>query len=114
MMQRESQPDMDSIQSPIEWLRLHINWEEALTRQSALEGQIAQADFCDDQAQAQKIMREKNHLDQQIDAIRVLETGLLEHTELMELAEEEGDAEMMAEALSALQKYSQVAIKKQV
>ena len=113
-MQTESQPDIDTIQSAIELLRRHINWEEALTRQSALEGQIAQADFWDDQAQAQKTMREKNHLDQQIDAIRVLETGLLEHTELMELAEEEGDAEMIAEAVSALQSLAQIASKKQL
>ena len=44
-MQTESQPDIDTIQSAIELLRRHINWEEALTSQSALEGQIAQADF---------------------------------------------------------------------
>src|SRR6056300_1661109 len=98
-MQTESQPDIDIIQSAIELLRRHIDWDKALQRQSDLDGYIARADFWDDQAEAQKIIREKNHLDQQIDAIRMLENGLGEHTELMELAEEENDAEMIAEAV---------------
>ncbi len=100
-MQTESQPDVDTIQSAIDLLRRHIDWEPALQRQSDIEAQIARADFWDDQAVAQKIMREKNHLDQQIDAIRMLEDGLSEHSELMELAEEENDAEMIAEAVKA-------------
>ena len=113
-MQTESQPDIDVIQSAIELLRRHIDWDKALQRQSDLEAHIARADFWEDQAEAQKIMREKNHLDQQIDAIRMLENGLGEHTELMELAEEENDAEMIAEAVSALQKLAEIASKKQL
>lgn len=113
-MQTESQPDVDTIQSAIDLLRRHIDWEPALQRQSDFEAQIARADFWDDQAIAQKIMREKNHLDQQIDAIRMLENGLAEHTELMELAEEENDAEMVAEAAKALQELAQIASKKQL
>jgi len=113
-MQTESQPDIDVIQSAIELLRRHIDWDKALQRQSDLEAHIARADFWEDQAEAQKIMREKNHLDQQIDAIRMLENGLGEHTELMELAEEENDAEMIAEAVTALQKLAEIASKKQL
>ena len=113
-MQTESQSDVDTIQSAIDLLRRHIDWEPALQRQSDFEAQISRADFWDDQAAAQKIMREKNHLDQQIDAIRMLEDGLSEHTELMELAEEENDAELVAEAVKALQDLAQIASKKQL
>ena len=113
-MQTESQPDIDVIRSAIELLRRHIDWDKALQLQSDLEAHIAQADFWEDQAEAQKIMREKNHLDQQIDTIRMLENSLGEHTELMELAEEENDAEMIAEAVTALQKLAEIASKKQL
>ena len=61
-MQTESQPDVDTIQSAIDLLRRHIDWEPALQRQSDFQAQIARADFWDNQAAAQKIMREKNHL----------------------------------------------------
>ena len=33
-MQTESQPDVDTIQSAIDLLRRHIDWEPALQRQS--------------------------------------------------------------------------------
>lgn len=44
-MQTESQPDIDIIQSAIELLRRHIDWDKALQRQSDLDGYIARADF---------------------------------------------------------------------
>ena len=88
----ESQPDIDVIRSAIELLRRHIDWDKALQRQSDLEAHVRGQIFGRIR-QKQKIMREKNHLDQQIDAIRMLENGLSEHTELMELAEEENDAD---------------------
>jgi peptide chain release factor 2 len=51
---------------------------------------------------AQKIMKERTHLDQQIQGVRSVEQSLKDNVELIELAEEEGDEALVAEAQAAL------------
>jgi len=48
-------------------------------------------------------MRERTTLETEIEACRALETGAAENAELIELAEAEGDEEMIGEAMSALE-----------
>ena len=114
-MQTESQPDIDVIQSAIELLRRHIDWDKNPATPERFGSPYCAGRFLGGSGRSpENHAREKNHLDQQIDAIRMLENGLGEHTELMELAEEENDADLIAEAVSALQKMAEIASKKQL
>jgi len=55
-----------------------------------------------DSTQAQSIMKERTRLDQQIQAVRDIESDAHEHSEMIEMAESEGDALIVAECESAL------------
>lgn len=55
-----------------------------------------------DADRAQKLMRERNALEQGISAVREIERGLAEHAGLIELAEEEGDEALVRESEAAL------------
>ena len=52
--------------------------------------------------EAQTLMRERQHLEESINGIRALETGLDDNIGLIELGEEEGDEDVVKEAESAL------------
>ncbi|ASY62452.1 Peptide chain release factor 2 [Sinorhizobium sojae CCBAU 05684] len=67
-----------------------------------------------DAAEAQKLMRERQQLDDNINALRRLEQHLNENIELIELGEEEGDSGIVTEAEEALRQLRSEAAKKQV
>lgn len=56
-----------------------------------------------DSDKAQKLMRERTHLEQQINGVRDLEQNLEDHIELIALGEEEGDEAVVEESDTALQ-----------
>lgn len=56
-----------------------------------------------DSEKAQKIMRERNRLDERISSVRDLERSLNDNIELIALGEEEGDGDVVAEAEQALE-----------
>lgn len=55
-----------------------------------------------DSTEAQKLMRERQQLDDGINGVRALEQQLTDNIELIELGEEEGDADVVREAEEAL------------
>jgi len=55
-----------------------------------------------DPDQAQKIMKERTYLDDQISGVRAAEQSLQDHVDLIHLAEEEGDEVVISEAESVL------------
>jgi len=113
-MQAEAQHAVEAIQYAISLLRQHVGWDEAIMRVEALELQSTQPDFWNNQEQAQAVMKEKNRLDAQIAEVRMLETGLSDQLDMIALAEEEGDADMVAEAEAALLELAVLAGKKQI
>ena len=83
-----------------------FNWDQALERISELNALAEDPDLWNNPDNAQKLMRERTRLTASIDNYRELENSLEDAVGLIELAEEEGDQEMLeaAEAdLSALQ-----------
>jgi peptide chain release factor 2 len=52
--------------------------------------------------EAQKLMRERQHLDDSINGLKRLESQLSDNLELIEMGEEEGDADIVSEAEAAL------------
>lgn len=59
-------------------------------------------DIWNDPGQAQKLMRERQHLEKSISAIRSIESELDDHVGLIELGEEEDDEAIVKEAEAAL------------
>lgn len=113
-MQAETHHALDAIKTAIELLRTHIGVEAAQARLTALEAEIGSANFWDDQENAQSVMREKNRLETQLAQLAELEDGMADQLEMIQLAEEEGDADLVAEAEQALQQMAVLAGKRQI
>ena len=75
-MNPETQAAVEIIKTAVILLKRHVDWERALKTLSHLESEISQPSFWDNQENAQKVMREKTHLDSQVTAIRHLEETL--------------------------------------
>ena len=67
-----------------------------------------------DAAEAQKLMRERQQLDDGISGVRSLEQQLADNIELIEMGEEEGDADVVKEAEDALKALKADAARRQV
>jgi len=68
----------------------------------------------DDPTAAQKVMRERSSLETRISGFLDLESGLNDNVEMIELAEAEGDQDLITEAESALGSLRDVAAKQQL
>ena len=68
----------------------------------------------DDAANAQKVMRERQQLDDQMTSVTKVETDLNDAIELIELGEMEDDADVVAEAESGLADMLEMIARKQV
>ncbi len=67
-----------------------------------------------DAAEAQKLMRERQHLDDGINSVRAFEQQMQDAIDLIELGEEEGDADIIKEAEDALRVLRTEAARRQV
>jgi peptide chain release factor 2 len=67
-----------------------------------------------DAQEAQKLMRERQQLDESINAVKAIEQQLKDNIDLIELGEEEGDASIVKEAEDALKAVKVEAARKQV
>ncbi len=67
-----------------------------------------------DAQEAQKLMRERQQLDEGINAVKAIEQQLRDNIELIELGEEEGDDSIVKEAEEALKALKVEAARKQV
>ena len=101
-MQADTFAKIEVIQTSLELLRKHVNFDDAQDRLAALEAQTTAADFWNDQAVAQRVMREKNQLERQLDAITSLQSEMTDAVDLIELGAAEGDDEIVAEAEATL------------
>ena len=97
-MRAEIEALAQDIQKSLNLLRLHLNWDEALRRLDELNALSEDPALWNDAAQAQKLMRERTHLDTAIQGSRALERDTADLLELIELAEGEGDAAVVADA----------------
>ena len=113
-MQAETLAKIEVIQTSLELLRKHVNFDDAQDRLAALEAQTTAADFWNDQAVAQRVMREKNQLERQLDAITSLQSEMTDAVDLIELGAAEGDDEIVAEAEATLTSLVEIAEKRQL
>ena len=108
-MQTETQHALDNIKQSIELLKRHLNLEEAQTRILKIEETSSAVGFWNDQKNAQNLMREKTTLENKIQSINDLENGLNDQLEMLQLANDEQDQELISEIEKAIKNLSVVA-----
>ncbi|MFT8737285.1 MAG: peptide chain release factor 2 [Zymomonas mobilis] len=101
-MRAEAQAHVDHIQESLALLRRFLDWDRALRRLDELNARVEDPTLWDDARAAQEVMRERGRLDESIAATRAIATELQENIELIEMAEAEGEEEMVQDAISAL------------
>lgn len=79
-------------------LRRRLDWDVALRRLDELDALSESPDLWNDPKEAQALMRERNKIQASVDAVRKLERELADNVELAEMAEAEGDEDMIEEA----------------
>lgn len=87
-----------------------FDWDNALSRLDELNALSEDPDLWSDSDKAQKLMKERTALDQGITSVKDIESELQDTLDLIEMAEEEEDNQVLKEseqALSTLQKRAE-------
>ncbi len=113
-MRAETQSLVDEIKQAISLLRRHLDWDKAQKRLIFLNEKAEDPDLWNDSGNAQKLMRERQHLETSIKSINDLEVEMNDSLELIEMGEEEGDADIVSEAEATIQKLHKTLGKRQV
>ncbi|WP_143216866.1 peptide chain release factor 2 [Acetobacter orientalis] len=108
-MSAETEALNDQIKQSVALLRRHLNWDVAEARLAELNNRAEDPDLWNDPEAAQKMMRERTLLAGQIEGVLALETSVQDTCELVELAEAEGDAEMVREGVATLKALAEEA-----
>ena len=101
-MRAEAQAHVDTINDALSLLRRFLNWDVALRRLDELNARVEDQALWSDPKAAQEVMRERRRLDEAITATRDIERELADTSELIELADAEGDEAMATEGTQAL------------
>ncbi|MBO9527886.1 MAG: PCRF domain-containing protein, partial [Sphingobium yanoikuyae] len=101
-MRAEAQQYIDRIDAALDLLRRFLDWDRALRRLDELNARVEDPTLWDNAKLAQEVMRERTRLDSAIGATRAIEAEKTDNAELIEMAEAEGDEDMVSEAIAAL------------
>ncbi|WP_097107777.1 peptide chain release factor 2 [Hoeflea halophila] len=113
-MRAETQVVVDEIKQAISLLRRHLDWEPAQKRLEWLNAKAEDPSIWDDAQEAQKLMRERQQLDDSITGLKRLESQLSDNLELIEMGEEEGDSGIVSEAEAALKELRTEVTRQQI
>src|SRR3954466_839660 len=101
-MRAEAQAHIDQIHAATALLRRFLDWDRAEKRLQELNAKVEDPTLWDDPKAAQEVMRERRRLEDAMSATRSLERELSDISELMELAESEGDNALVDDAVRSL------------
>ncbi|RMD48458.1 MAG: peptide chain release factor 2 [Alphaproteobacteria bacterium] len=113
-MRAEAEKDVEAIRASIELLKQRVGWDTAAHRLEEYNAMVEDPHLWDDPARAQKLMRERQKLAEQIETVERLERELQDNIDLIELGEAEGDDEVVAEAEAALGRLREEAAKREI
>ncbi|MBC2859823.1 peptide chain release factor 2 [Stappia sp. 28M-7] len=113
-MRAETEAVVDEIKQAISLLRRHLDWDNAIVRLDELNAASEDPTLWDDPTKAQKLMRERQQLDDGLTGVRKLEADLADNLELIELGEMEGDKDVVGEAEQALKALRSEVNKRQI
>ncbi|WP_309665459.1 peptide chain release factor 2 [Tabrizicola sp.] len=101
-MRAETLSNIEAVTKSLKLLAQRMDWETAPHRLEEFDAMIEAPDLWNDPAKAQKLMRERQALIDALGVYKLLEAGLKDNVELIELGEAEGDAEIVTEAEASL------------
>src|SRR5437762_12982663 len=101
-MRAEAQAHIDQINAAAALLRRFLDWDRAHRRLQELNSKVEDPSLWDDPKAAQDVMRERRRLDEAIAATRAIERDLADTSELIELAESEGDVALVDDGIRSL------------
>ncbi len=113
-MRAETQAHADAVAKSLKLLGQRMDWETAPHRLEEFDAMIERPDLWDDPAKAQALMRDRQRLIDAVAAYRMIDQGLRDNVELIELGEAEGDAEIVTEAEAALKALAGTAAAKEL
>ncbi|WP_180901336.1 peptide chain release factor 2 [Martelella soudanensis] len=103
-MRAEIEGIVDDIKQGVGLLRRHLDWDQAIKRLDWLNNKAEDPNIWNDAAEAQKLMRERQLLEDGVSAVRQVENELSDNIELIELGEEEGDEDVVRDAEEGLRR----------
>jgi peptide chain release factor 2 len=113
-MRAETQNNVDAIKKSLKLLAQRMDWETAPHRLEEFDAMIEDPDLWNDPPKAQKLMRERQQLMDAVSTYRMIESGLRDNVELIELGEAEGDQEIVTEAENSLKSLVETAAAKEL
>ncbi|MFZ5709080.1 MAG: peptide chain release factor 2 [Pseudomonadota bacterium] len=113
-MRTEMQNIAEDVAKSLKLIGQRMDWETAPHRLEEIEALIEAGDIWSDPAKAQKMMRERQSLKDQIETYQRIERDLKDNVELIELGEAEGDGGVVAEAEAALRQLKTLAAEKEL
>jgi peptide chain release factor 2 len=113
-MRAETQNIVNAIEKSIDLLAQRMDWETAEYRLEEFNARVEDPTLWDDPEGAQKLMRERQMLVDQIAGLRAIKQDLSDNLELIELGEMEDDAGVVKEAEDALKELKVRAAEKEL
>jgi peptide chain release factor 2 len=101
-MRTETQATASAIETSIDLVSRRMGRETARHRLEELNARVEDPTLWDDPAGAQKLMRDRQVLADKVGRVEAFERELRDNVELIEMAEAEGDDEIVADAEAAL------------
>ena len=98
-MSAETEHKADAIRSSLSLLRQHLDWEKSQARLAELQVLAEDQNLWNNQQKAQSVMREKNSLEVMINAVNEIAKQLDDSHDMIAMAEDEGDADLIAETM---------------
>ena len=108
-MRAETQSNVETIRKSLALLAQRMDLETAPHRLEEFNAMIENPDLWNDPARAQKLMRERQAVMDQLSTYKLIDTGLRDNVELIEMGEAENDAEIVQEAEDALRSLLELA-----
>ena len=113
-MRAETLNNIAVIEKSLKLLAQRMDWETAPHRLEEFNAMIEDPNLWNDAAKAQKLMRERQALMDAISTYKMIDQGLRDNSELIELGEMEGDEDIVTEAEAALRALVPVAAAKEL
>jgi len=113
-MRAEAEHAVAEIRKSLHLLAQRMDRETAAHRLEEFDAMVEDPELWNDPPRAQKLMRDRQSLVDQIETLEGLERELSDNMELIEMGEAEGDTEIVAEAEAALQSLKERAAQKEL
>ncbi|MBF0877339.1 peptide chain release factor 2 [Gluconobacter cerevisiae] len=113
-MSAETEALSVQIKQSVALLRRHLDWDVATTRLAELNHRVEDPDLWNDAEAAQKLMRERTTLANQIEGVQQIEAEVEGTLELVELAEMEGDDSLVQDAVRTLRTIAEDVRKREI